>query len=89
MAILGKLKLKEKTQEIIERFTNAFSKKQCYIIEESFIINTIQRDYALSFHETMELLDTLRLSSVTDANSKINKVLDSRLYTHIFLVDTK
>lgn len=85
---IAKLKLKEKNQEIIERITNAFFKRQCYIIEESFIVNTIQRDYALSFNETMELLDVLRLSSITDANSKINKVLDSRLYTHIYLDDT-
>lgn len=71
-------------QEILNRLQSAFKKKEYYVIEESFIINTLLNDYDdLTKKEIMELLNNMRLHSLSNANSKINKTVDTRLYQYL------
>lgn len=78
----------QKIQEGKERIRKAFMQKKYFSVEESFIINTIQRDLGLSFYEGTELLASLREYSMSSANIKINKALDSRIYKYIFETDS-
>jgi transcriptional regulator with XRE-family HTH domain len=69
---------------VLERLVNAFSKKVCFSIEESYILNTLKNDCNLTTAQSLVLLDTLRINSFSDANSKINGVIDARMYNYIF-----
>lgn len=70
----------EKTELIIQRLKNAFCKKEYYAIEESFITNTIRKDFELSEKAADELVAIMRNNSLANINSKINKSLDSVVF---------
>lgn len=69
---------------VLERLRNAFSEKVCFTIEESYILNTLKNDCKLSTAQSIALLDTLRMNSLSNTNSKINRVIDARMYSYIF-----
>lgn len=65
---------------ILKRLQAAFTEKNYYSIEESFITNTIKKDENLSREEADALIAELRLNSLSHVNSKINKNLDTTVY---------
>ncbi len=70
-------------EKIENRLKNAFVKNEYYSIDESFICNTLMRDYNLTQETIDRLIALLRLNSICNANNKINKTLDSRLFNMI------
>lgn len=70
----------EKADSIIERIRNAFSVREYLSIEESYIINTIKRDFELSFEEAEKIIADLRIHSLASINSKINRSLDTKIF---------
>ena len=48
--------------------------------EEAFILNTVAKDFKLSFEQSINILNALRIKSISNANCKINHKVDSRLY---------
>lgn len=70
--------------DVTTRLTTAFTKKDCYIIEESYILNTLKNDCHFSSEQVTCLLDALRNNSRSQANSKLNKAVDARMYNYIF-----
>lgn len=69
-------------KKIINRLECAFEKKECYILEESYILNTLKNDMNLSFEQANKLLNMIRIESMYIANNKLNQSLDSRLYEY-------
>lgn len=70
----------EKKSQIEERIKNAFSQHSYFKLEESYILNTLTKDFKLSKEETNNLLHALRLNSNAKSNYKINQKNDSRLF---------
>lgn len=70
----------EKAECIIKRIRNAFSVREYISIEESYITNTIKRDFELSFNETEKVIADLRINSLANINSKINRSLDTKIF---------
>ena len=70
-------------EAIEQRLAAAFTPKETFAIEESYVLNTLKNDLCLTFHQAMDLLTQLRLLSLTSANNKLNKSLDARLYAYI------
>lgn len=70
-------------EKIIKRLTSAFSEKKYYKIEESYILNTLKNDMNFSITQTEKIISALRLHSLSNANNKINKALDSRIYNYL------
>ena len=64
---------------IFTRLTTAFIEKKYYRIEESFITNTLEKDYGINENTIYKILTTMRLKSMSNANSKVNRSLDSRI----------
>lgn len=64
---------------VFTRLTAAFIEKKYYRIEESFITNTLEKDYCINESTINKILTTMRLKSMSNANSKVNRTLDSRI----------
>lgn len=69
--------------KIINRLEGAFEKKELYILEESYILNTLKNDIGLTFEQANTLLNAIRLESICMANNKLNQSIDSRLYEYV------
>ena len=69
--------------EITNRLVAAFEKKSVYSIEESYILNTLKNDFNLTPKQVENIIAYLRLSSIYNANVKINKNADSRIFMYI------
>ena len=79
----------DKNYEMVESILKrAFTPKTAYVIEESYILNTLKNECDLSDKEALELLDLLRLNSIHLANSKLYASLDTRLYQYFFETDS-
>lgn len=70
--------------EVMARLTSAFANKGCFMIEESYILNTLKNDCKFSTLQAIGLLDSLRNNSYSQANSKLNRTVDARMYNYIF-----
>lgn len=73
----------ETAEEISNRIITAFPPKGVCAVEESFILNTIKQDLGIEDEEINELIISLRCKSMSSTNSKINSVLDSRIYSYL------
>ncbi|MCM1341860.1 MAG: hypothetical protein NC213_08970, partial [Acetobacter sp.] len=69
--------------KILSRLTSAFEEKKYFKIEESYLLNTLKNDCNLSSIQVEQIISQLRLNSEVDANIKINKSLDSRLFNYL------
>lgn len=69
--------------EIMSRLKQAFQGNQYYRFEEAYILNTIAKDYKLTFEQAMQLVNKLRIKSISNANCKINHKVDSRLFDYL------
>lgn len=74
---------KDLKDKIISRLNNAFKKNSYYRFEEAYILNTLAKDFELSTEQTMVLLNTLRIRSMSNVNCKINHKVDSRLFEYL------
>ena len=70
----------ETANEILDRIKNAFSVREYYAVEESYVTNTLRRDFDLSDIEAEEIIAELRIQSLANINSKINRSLDSKIF---------
>lgn len=73
---LNKL-LKDK---IASELANKFQGNTYFRFEEAFILNTVTKDFKLSFEQSINILNALRINSISNANCKINHKVDTRLY---------
>lgn len=71
-----------KKEKMSERLMSAFEKKHYYCIEESYILNTLRNDFNLSLTESEQIISALRLQAINNANSKLNKIIDTRLFNY-------
>lgn len=74
---------KETSEKILDRLTSAFCEKRYFQIEESFILNTLKNDLNLSTKQSEDIISALRIKSINIANIKINKSLDSRIFSYL------
>lgn len=70
----------DKRSQIENRLKSAFKEHTYFKLEESYLLNTLSKDFDLTKEETNDLLHALRLNSNAKSNYKINKKTDSRLY---------
>ena len=77
----------ELKNKIEERMKNAFNEYKYYKLEESYILNTLSKDFKLSKIQTYQLLNSLRLKSMAKSNYKINHKTDSRLFDFFYKAD--
>lgn len=66
----------------MDRIKKAFQQREYFCLEESFIANTITNDFELDKKTSAELLINLRLHSLSEFNTKINRFLDSHIYEY-------
>lgn len=62
---------------------SAFQPKEVMYIEESYVLNTLGNDLDLSTSDTTDLINNIRLKSISSANSKLNKSIDARIFSSI------
>ena len=74
----------ELRDKIEERIKHAFNEYKYYKLEESYILNTLSKDFKLSKMQTYQLLNSLRLNSTAKSNCKINSKTDSRLFDFFY-----
>lgn len=67
-------------EQITNRIKNAFNEYKYFKLEESYILNTLAKDFKLSKDEATVLVHSLRLYSNAKSNYKINRKTDSRLF---------
>lgn len=68
-------------QDVIKRLLSAFQPKEVMYIEESYVLNTLGNDLDLSTSDTTDLINNIRLKSISSANSKLNKSIDARIFS--------
>lgn len=66
--------------KIVSELSNKIQGNTYFRFEEAFIMNTVSKDFKLSFEQSMNILNALRIKSISNANCKINHKIDSRLY---------
>lgn len=74
----------ELKNKIEERIKYAFNEYKYYKLEESYILNTLSKDFKLSKIQTHQFLNSLRLNSMAKSNCKINPKTDSRLFDFFY-----
>lgn len=70
-------------KEIAQRLFSAFKPKDVMFIEESYILNTLGNDLDMSFGDTVSLINNIRINSFSSANNKLNKSIDTRIFSSI------
>lgn len=79
--VINNMKLEETLKnKIIIELARKFQGNTYFRFEEAFILNTITKDFKLSFEQSMKILNALRIKSISNANCKINHKIDTRLY---------
>ncbi len=73
--------------KIISDLSINFRGNTYFRFEEAFILNTVTKDFKLSFEQSMTILNALRIKSMSDANCKINHKIDTMLYDFLKLND--
>ena len=66
--------------KIVTDLANKFQGNTYFRFEEAFILNTVTKDFKLSFEQSIKILNALRIKSISNANCKINHKVDSRLF---------
>ena len=66
--------------KIVADLANKFQGNTYFRFEEAFILNTVTKDFKLSFEQSIKILNALRIKSISNANCKINHKVDSRLF---------